>query len=397
MAGAGSDQAAAPKTAAFPPNGPGLRPEFDGVELLLMDHATPPETLLANLSRLGAVLDSPKDGVPAEIAWPDMTPELAEALSVDSITTWDYDLVKLNQLTKGKPLAPLAFALIESYDLIGKLNLDENTLKRYLVAFESAYNTCMYHNPMHAADVMHAFSYLIRGEIADALTSDELLVALLSGPAHDLGHPGVNNALLVKQKHPVSIKYPTSVLENFHAALAVELMQAPERDVLSFLDATEDGAAKKAELQQFMKDLVLCTDMSLHGSIMDRLKELQGDGKGIDLGVRENRVLALQTLLHAADLSNPCKKWEIHVQWTHAIVAEFFSQGDLERHIGIEVTPMLDRTLNCGRSSQKGFFVHFIRPLFVVCAAVLPSIKDKCDMMTSKLDANVSRWTTLGF
>ena len=233
MAGAASDQAAAPKTAAFPPNGPGLRPEFDGVELLLMDHATPPETLLANLSRLGAVLDSPKDGVPAEIAWPDMTPELAEALSVDSITTWDYDLMKLNQvrvgraallalrlrlvrvlgrgggcwrtplvsrhsahqrqlrsfqavdaqpfsspprrhararahththtrailqLTKGKPLAPLAFALIESYDLIGKLNLDENTLKRYLVAFESAYNTCMYHNPMHAADVMHAFS-----------------------------------------------------------------------------------------------------------------------------------------------------------------------------------------------------------------------------------------------
>jgi len=49
------------------------------------------------------------------------------------------------------------------------------------------------------------------------------------------------------------------------------------------------------------------------------------------------RLLALQALLHAADLSNPCKKWEIHVQWTHAIVAEFFSQGDLERHVGLEV------------------------------------------------------------
>jgi hypothetical protein len=34
-----------------------------------------------------------------------------------------------------------------------------------------------------------------------------------------------------------------------HTHMQVELMQAPERDVLSFLDATEDGAAKKAELQ----------------------------------------------------------------------------------------------------------------------------------------------------
>ena len=31
-------------------------------------------------------------------------------------------------------------------------------------------------------------------------------------------------------------------------------------------------------------------------------------------------------LLHTADLSNPCKEWRIHVQWTHAILAEFFSQ-----------------------------------------------------------------------
>ena len=34
----------------------------------------------------------------------------------------------------------------------------------------------------------------------------------------------------------------------------------------------------------------------------------------------------LQVLLHTADLSNPCKEWPIHVQWTHAILAEFFSQ-----------------------------------------------------------------------
>jgi hypothetical protein len=29
----------------------------------------------------------------------------------------------------------------------------------------------------------------------------------------------------------------------------------------------------------------------------------------LDITVEENRLIILQALLHAADLSNPCKKW----------------------------------------------------------------------------------------
>ena len=39
----------------------------------------------------------------------------------------------------------------------------------------------------------------------------------------------------------------------------------------------------------------------------------------------------LQLLVHSADLSNLCKRWEIHIQWSHAILAEFFSQVHFER------------------------------------------------------------------
>jgi hypothetical protein len=78
----------------------------------------------------------------------------------------------------------------------------------------------------------------------------------------------------------------------------------------------------------------------------------------------------MQTLLHTADLGNPCKPWKIHIQWTHAIVAEFFSQGDLERSEGKPISPMCDRNENCGRSSQKNFIKFFVRPLFVLCGEV---------------------------
>mmetsp|Transcript_78581 Transcript_78581/g.127479 ORF Transcript_78581/g.127479 Transcript_78581/m.127479 type:complete len:400 (-) Transcript_78581:50-1249(-) len=397
----GATDTAPATTPPFPNNGPGLRPSFDGVELLLLDHATPPQKLLAHIDKLGTEIEvaakKPAADVNAVLPWPRMTPELTELLTLEAITTWDYDLIRLNTVTNGKPLALLAYAIIESYGLLEKLKIDVTKLKRYLLSFEATYNTCMYHNPMHAADVMHAFAYLLRGSLAAAMSSEELLIALLAGPAHDLGHPGVNNALLIKQKHPVTVTFPTSVLENHHAALAVAWMEQPDKDVLSFLDGRTDGAKKKMELRQMLKDLVLYTDMSLHGKIMERLNALESKKQSLDMTKFEDRLLTLQTLLHAADLSNPCKKWEIHIQWTHAIVAEFFSQGDLERHMGLEVTPMLDRTLGCGRTSQKGFFIHFIRPLFVLCGQVLPQIKGACDMLVGKLDANVERWVQLGF
>ena len=97
-AGLSSVPAEALETPPFPQNGPGLRPEFDGVELLLMGHATPPDKLLANISSLGmetVVKDADSAG---ELSWPETTPELAEALSVESITTWDFPLIKLNEV-----------------------------------------------------------------------------------------------------------------------------------------------------------------------------------------------------------------------------------------------------------------------------------------------------------
>ena len=42
---------------------------------------------------------------------------------------------------------------------------------------------------------------------------------------------------------------------------------------------------------------------------------------------RRSVCVCVQLLLHAADLSNLCKRWDIHVQWSHAILAEFFAQA----------------------------------------------------------------------
>eukprot|EP00960_Hanusia_phi_P014847 439569-Hanusia_phi.AAC.3 len=327
--GSFSQEMTAPTTPPFPENGGGKRPVFDGVELLLMGQATPPDMLQHNISRLGAEFKD--DEHRREFSWPEMSPELEKLLSPESISSWDFDLFRLNELTKGRPLAILAFTLINMHGIITKLKIDETVLKRH--------------------------------------------ITLLAGPAHDIGHPGVNNAFLIKQKHPIADKYNnTSVLETHHATLALDLMKEQDKDVLSFL-----SAERKEYLRQYLKDLVLHTDLSLHNKIIDRLEKAKAHTKNMDLSDPEDRKFTLQTLLHAADLSNPCKPWNIHVQWTHAILAEFFSQGDLERQMGLEVIPMLDRNVSCGRTAQKNFFIGFVRPLFHLCADAIrmPSRRSK--------------------
>ena len=90
------------------------------------------------------------------------------------------------------------------------------------LAIQTAYFDVPYHNQVHAADVTQNICYMI--ESCDCkfllnMTPFEVLTTVLSAAAHDLGHPGTNNAFEVKTKTDLAFFYnDTSVLENMHAA-----------------------------------------------------------------------------------------------------------------------------------------------------------------------------------
>ena len=48
-------------------------------------------------------------------------------------------------------------------------------------------------------------------------------------------------------------------------------------------------------------------------------------------------------MVHCADLSNPTKPLELYRAWTDRIMAELFNQGDKERQLGMDISPMADR------------------------------------------------------
>jgi hypothetical protein len=69
----------------------------------------------------------------------------------------------------------------------------------------------------------------------------------------------------------------------------------------------------------------MCTDMSKHPGIqkeiieIGKLPEEERDLSG------KNKNILLRAVVHAADISNPTKPFDIAVQWSKRIVQEFFN------------------------------------------------------------------------
>ena len=80
-------------------------------------------------------------------------------------------------------------------------------------------------------------------------------------------------------------------------------------------------------------------------------------------------MMMIETLVHAADLSNPAKPLRIAAAWGLMVTDEFFRQGDIERSMGLVVPPMFDRHAESdeGRirgKAQAGFISFVVKPLF---------------------------------
>jgi hypothetical protein len=70
----------------------------------------------------------------------------------------------------------------------------------------------------------------------------------------------------------------------------------------------------------------------------------------------------LQTLLHAADISNAAKPWSIYIQSAEKIMEEFFIQGDLEKIYYDDNQPTFDRESTDIVQLQIGFISHIVYP-----------------------------------
>jgi hypothetical protein len=109
--------------------------------------------------------------------------------------------------------------------------------------------------------------------------------------------------------------------------------------------------------------LVLATDMANHASLIERVSTYFFFKETNSTTTSTDSKTLLQTLLHAADISNAAKPWPIYIQSTEKVMEEFFIQGDLEKiHYDNDDKPTFDRESTDVVQLQIGFISHIVYP-----------------------------------
>ena len=190
----------------------------------------------------------------------------------------------------------------------------------------------------------------------------EILSIYFAAAVHDYDHPGVNNNFLISTQDPRALLYnDRSVLENHHCSSAFKVLRKPNNNFLYTLD----NASFKI-VRTHVVEMILATDLALHFDLLAKFKQkVIASGNFDPMNNSGDKSILMQVLMKCADVSNPTKEWSLYNEWINRITAEFHQQGDLEKEMGLEVSPFMNRENSSnGSNAQKGFIEFIVYPLF---------------------------------
>lgn len=222
----------------------------------------------------------------------------------------------------GHSLPVLCVHLFNVYGLIDFFRLDIVRLWKLFKLIEDGYHsTNPYHNSIHATDVTQAMHcFLQEKKIRQHLEPIEIMASIIGSVSHDLDHPGVNQPFLIATSNHLAQLYEnTSVLENHHWRSAIScLMESGIADQIS--------NDVRPLLHNQICSLILATDITRQGEFILKLHEHHVNNS-LDMKEFQHRHFILQMALKCADISNPCRPWDICRIWSNKVCEEFFQQG----------------------------------------------------------------------
>ncbi|CAG7830830.1 unnamed protein product [Allacma fusca] len=322
-------------------------------------------------------------------------PTLIDDLSVHQtnfvlarINNWAFNAFILDNVTGGRPLPTLCVHLFKAYGLLQHFNLDPVIVWKLFSIIEDGYHwRNPYHNGVHAADVTQAMHCFLQEDmILNKVTPLEIFSAILAAVTHDLDHPGVNQPFLIATSNHLAALYKnSSVLENHHWRSAMGCLN--ESGVSLVL-----GAEMVSQVEEQIRSLVLATDITRQQEFLNRLKNYL-DTNTLNMDDPDVRHFVLQIALKCADISNPCRPWDISRKWSMKVCEEFFRQGDYERQLNLPVTSICDRYSSSVPKIQTGFYQFVVRPLFTEWHRMLTTTLSTG--MMKNLDSNKQKWDQL--
>eukprot|EP00796_Vickermania_ingenoplastis_P002325 gene2325-1461_t len=325
------------------------------------------------LEMISGVLDRPD--FKRQMEYNDNRQVVTEALEIfKGVDRWDYDTIQLEIITNGNALFYTTYLLFYKLDLVRQFNIDDQILRNFLVAVQSAYHPNPYHNAMHGADVTQINYYIMMvAGLAQKcqLSKEEILAGIMAGAVHDFDHPGLNNNFHTRTNSYLATLYnDRSILENHHVACTFELLRHPRYNMLASL--TDE---QRLVVRETLVEMVLATDMGNHAKIFKQFQVRVAEPKDW-FSDKEDVRLALSMSIKMADISNCARPNHIYAEWAKNISKEFYLQGDAERQLQLPISPFMDRTKEEEEfpRGQISFMMFIVQPMVEALAEFLPSM-----------------------
>jgi len=314
--------------------------------------------------------------------------------------SWSYNMLNLSKQQRINVAIFDISRFHENAEGFVNSEMEMQTLQRFVTAVEKEYLANQFHNFSHACDVLHSVTRMMRIIQSDSfLVELEQFALLIAAIAHDLGHPGVNNGFLSEVGHEHALQYnDRSPLENMHVSkLYQTVVVQPECNVFANLSKEQ-----YREVRKFCIETILHTDMMGHNTMVKELQmvyqmnsEIFAASEGGNsiavievFNQSETKALAMNNLLHSADVSNPCRTWDCCRPWAMMVLEEFFAQGDQEKMLGVPVQFLNDRDKLNRPNSQIGFLEFMIVPYFAAQIRLWPKLGD----LGTNLQINMQNW-----
>eukprot|EP00520_Triparma_pacifica_P017633 CAMPEP_0118661916 /NCGR_PEP_ID=MMETSP0785-20121206/16542_1 /TAXON_ID=91992 /ORGANISM="Bolidomonas pacifica, Strain CCMP 1866" /LENGTH=1391 /DNA_ID=CAMNT_0006555403 /DNA_START=25 /DNA_END=4197 /DNA_ORIENTATION=+ len=330
-----------------------------------------------------AILGGGSPGVLGSPSTASMMSEYRSYLSPKSLKNWGWDVLEIDEV---EVLRKSILVMFDELNLNGQWAIPSKKLNSFVCAIDNKYNDVPFHNLKHGIAVAQtAFYFIACTEVGQCLTSLQAFALIVSALCHDLDHPGHTNAFEVNSDSELALIYnDTSVLENHHCACASIVMREEENNILSGLDRGEFR-----EFRSVMCSAILSTDMSTHFNLLGRFRDAIHTEGGWNPEQSADKLLLIDIVLHSADLSNPCRPWELCRKWSLLVGEEFNAQVSKEKSMGLPFLPFMESDSDESKAKQETSFIEFIiEPMWKDVVEFLPEMS----FALNYIEENKGRW-----
>ncbi|GAX82496.1 hypothetical protein CEUSTIGMA_g9923.t1 [Chlamydomonas eustigma] len=290
----------------------------------------------------------------------------------EKLHSWDYDFTQVSTEDMNK----ICYDLFVTSGLLDHFKLDVHVFGNFLSAVSALYRSVPYHNFNHVCHVLHTTWMILQTDTAKSILSmEDQLALLLAALCHDLDHDGHSNSYHVHVQTELARLYnDSSVMENHHCALMFEILR---RKDCALLDDLDKDVRKR--LRKTIISAILCTDMSNH---FNMTQDFRKHDAAFDSESESDRQILIKAILHAADIGNAIRPFEVNDAMSKRVHKEFEVLAEEEKRLGIPVTFAIEskNPLMCAQM-EVNFLDYVVQPLWEQLVQVIPELRPQLEMI----------------